>query len=106
MPLDYKQSAQLRTSLIFQGRIASAAMKWADSILANTAVDITQTVKRKEVNYAQETILSLNAKAQTLQPAVVQDGAIQQADLTAEGDSTVTDTALQGAVEAAIRKVI
>ncbi len=106
MPLDYKQSATLRTNLIFQGRIASAAMKWSDSIMANNAVDVTQPVKRQEINYAEEVFAQPNQKAQQLQPIVVQDGAVQSADLTADGDSTITDAALQGAVEASIHKVL
>lgn len=106
MPLDYKQSAQLRTNLIFQGRIGSAALKWADSILSNSATDLTAPQKRDEINYAEEVFAQPNQKAQQLQPVVVADPAVQSEDLTPEGDSTITDAALQGATEAAIRKVI
>ena len=106
MALDYKQSAQLRSNLIFQGRIASAALKWADSILSNSATDLTAPQKRDEINYAEEVFVNPNARAQQLQPVVVADPAVQQADLTTEGDSTITDAALQGATEAAIAKVI
>lgn len=106
MALDYKQSHQLRSNLIFQGRIASSALKWADSIFANNSVDLTQTVKRKEINYAEEVFISPNQKAAQLQPAVVQDGAVQGAGLTPEGDSTITDAGLQSAVEYAIQKLL
>ena len=106
MALDYKQSAELRTNFIFQGRIASAALKWADSILSNSATDLTAPQKRAEINYAEEVFAQPNTKAQQLQPVVVSDPAIQSGDLTAEGDSTATDAVLQGAVEAAIRKLI
>jgi|SRR5262245_1195164 len=107
MALDYKQSAQLRTNITFQGRIASAALKWAGSILANSAVDLTQTVKRKEINYAEALVLNANAKAAELQPMVVQDPAVQGADLDPEtGDSTIPDTQLQSAVEYTIQKIL
>ena len=106
MALDYKQSAQLRTNLIFQGRIASAALKWADSVLSNNAADLTAPQKRDEINYAEEVFVNPNARATQLQPVVVSDPAIQSGDLTSDGDSSVTDAVLQGATEAAIRKVI
>ena len=107
MPLDYRQSAQLRTNLIFQGRIASASLKWADSLMSNNAVDLTQPNKRDEINYAEEVFAQPNQKAQQLQPVVVQDPAIQAQDLDPEtGDSMVTDAYLQGAVEAAIQKTL
>lgn len=107
MALDYKQSAQLRTNLIFQGRIASAAIKWADSILSNNATDLTAPQKRDEINYAEEVFAQPNQKAQQLQPVVVQDPAVQAQDLDPEtGDSMITDPYLQSATEAAIAKTI
>lgn len=106
MALDYKQSAQLRTNLIFQGRIASAALKWADSVLSNNSTDLTAPQKRDEINYAEDVFVNPNARAQQLQPVVTSDPAIQNGDLASDGDSTVTDAVLQGATEAAIRKVI
>lgn len=106
MALDYKQSDQLRTNLIFRGRIASAALKFSASILSNNAIDITQTVKRQEVNYAEETFKNPASQATALQPAVVQDPAVQGASLDAEGNSTISDAALQSAVEIAIHKIL
>ena len=107
MALDYSQSAQLRTNLIFQGRISSAALKWADSVLSGNATDLTASRKRAEINYAEEVFAQPNAKAQQLQPVVVQDPAVQAQNLDPEtGDSMITDVYLQGAVEAAIGKLI
>jgi hypothetical protein len=107
MALDYRQSAQLRTNLIFQGRIASSALKWADSIFASNSVDLTQPQKPQEIFFARDVFMNPNQKAATLQPAVVQDPAVQAQDLDPEtGDSMITDAYLQAAVEAAIRKVI
>ena len=106
MALDYKQSAQLRTNYVFQGRIASAALKWSDAVLANTAVDITNLESRKSVNYSQQVYANPNGEAQRLQPIVVQDPAVQAQDLDEVGDSTITDAYLQSAVEAAIDKIL
>ena len=106
MALDYEQSAQLRTNLIFQGRIASAALKWSGSLLVNTSVDLTQAGKRAEIRYAEEVFQNPNGKAQELQPLVVNDPAVQAQDLDPQtGNSMITDPYLQGAVEAAISKV-
>ena len=105
MALDYKQSAQLRSNLIFQGRIATAALKWADSILSNPAADLRQGQMRDEINYAEEIYRAPSQKAQELQPIVVADPAVAGADLTPDGDSTVDDAALQSATEAVIHKV-
>jgi len=106
MALDYKQSAQLRTNLVFNGRIASAALKWSDSILANTAIDITLLENRKSVNYAQQVYANSNGEATRLQPIVVQDPAVQAQDLGEDGDSLITDAYLQSAVETAIDKIL
>jgi len=106
MPLDYKQSAQLRTNLVFNGRIASAALKWSDSVLANTAIDITLLENRKSVNYSQQVYQNPNGEATRLQPIVVQDPAVQAQDLGEDGDSLITDAYLQSAVETAIDKIL
>lgn len=105
MALDYEQSAKLRTNLIFQGRIASASLKWAQYLMS-APVDVTQAHKRREFHYAEDIIGNPNLKAQQLQPLVVQDPNVQTADLDTDGDSTVTDAALQTAVEGAIQKVL
>jgi hypothetical protein len=107
MALDYHQSAQLRTNIQFNGRIASAALKWADSILANTAIDVTNLENRKSVNYSQTVYRDPNGEASKLQPIVVQDPAVQAQDLDpATGDSLITDAYLQSAVESAIHKTL
>jgi hypothetical protein len=106
MALDYDQSAKLRTNIVFQGRIASAALVWAQYKLA-APVDVTQPVKRREFYYAEGIVANANQKAATLQPIVVQDGSVQGADIDAtDGDSTITDAALQTAVETAIGKLV
>jgi len=107
MALDYHQSAQLRTNLQFNGRIASAALKWADSILSDSALDVTDLENRKSFNYGQAVYQNPNGEANRLQPVVVQDPAVQAQDLDPEtGDSLITDAYLQSAVESAIRKII
>lgn len=106
MALDYKQSAQLRSNLIFQGRIATALLKWGDYIVGNSAADLTKAQTRREINVSERVFASPNQEAQMIQPVVVADGAIQAGDLTSEGDSTVSDTVLQTAVETALQKVI
>ena len=106
MALDYKQSAQLRTNFVFQGRIASAALQFADATLSKTAADLTDPITRKEVGYAPVIFMNPNGEAAKLQPIVVQDPAVQAQDLDEVGDSTITDAYLQGAVESSIRKIL
>lgn len=106
MALDYQQSANLRINLPFQGRIASAALIWAQSKMSGP-VDVTNPTARREYSYAQEVYTNPNGKAAQLQPGVVQDPAVQAADIDPEdGDSTITDPYLQQAVEATIAKMV
>lgn len=105
MALDYKQSADLRSNLAFQGRIASAMIKWADSILLQTAANLTQPNVRGNINYAEEIYANANVKAAQIQPLVVQDPAVQASNPDPDKGSTITDAALQSATEIAISKI-
>ena len=80
MALDYKQSASLRINQYFQGRIATAALGWAQSKMSGP-VDVTQPQARNEYAYAQEVYRNPNGEAAKLQPGVVQDPAVQAADI-------------------------
>jgi len=107
MALDYAQSASLRVNIPFQGRIGTAALKWASAILSDTSVDVSSSIARKNLDYARLVYAQPTQKAMELQPGVVQDPAVQAQDIVpSTGDSTITDPYLQQAVEATIAKVI
>lgn len=107
MALDYNQSAQLRGNVVFMGRIGTAALKWASYVLGNDKTDVTSAQVRRQLAYAQEIYNNTIVKAQQLQPAVVQDNAVQNAGIDPDsGNSTISDDALQQAVEGVIGKVI
>ena len=106
MALDYKQSADLRSNPVFMGRIGTAALKWASSILSGP-IDASSSLARRQLAYAQDVYAQPIIKAQALQPGVVQDPAVQAQNIDPEtGDSTITDPYLQQAVEATISKVV
>ena len=97
MALTYDQSAALMNDLAFRGRIKVAALKYADSIMneANT-VPAHNTRER----WALATMQNPEMVAMQIQPPTVMDPAVQ------ESGSTITDVALQGAVEGVINKLM
>jgi hypothetical protein len=107
MALDYKQSSELRINPIFMGRIGTAALRWSSSILSNSSLDISTGTARRKIKFAEDVYANPVIQAQKLQPGVVQDPAVQSEDIDPNnGDSTITDPALQSAVEATIDKII
>jgi hypothetical protein len=94
--MDYSESAALMTDPTFRGRIKVSALKYGDSIViaATPVADHTSLVK-----WAFRCFQMPDTIAMELQPLVVEDPAVQAAG------AAIDDVALQGAVEAAVRKV-
>lgn len=106
MALDYNESAQLRINQVFQGRVASASLKWAAYIFDGT-IQAGNSLDRRKLAYAQDVYQNPTMKANQLQPTVVQDQGIQAADLDPKtGDSTADDATVQTATERAIEKFL
>lgn len=95
--LTYEQSAQLMTDLQFRGRCKVACLKFADAIMHENAATAGHNTRTK---WAQQTLQQPDQVAGQVQPPTVMDPAVQ------ESGATVTDNALQGAVEAVVQKMM
>ena len=97
MALTYTESAALMTDPTFRGRIKVACLKYADSILiADTPVSMQSGL----VRWALRAFQMPDTVAQETQPPTVMDGAVQ-----ADG-AAISDGALQGSLEAVVRKLV
>ena len=95
--MSYTESAALMNDLEFRGRIKVAALKYADSIMleaTNVAAHNTR------LRWAQGCFQQPDQTAGQLQPPVVMDPAVQLAG------AEIVDTALQGAVEGVVNKML
>lgn len=97
MALSYTESAQLMQDMNFQGRVKVACLKFADSIM-NEASNVPAHNARYRWSVSCEQ--NPNQTTQLVTPPTVMDGAVQEAG------SSITDTALQGSVEAVVNKMI
>ena len=97
MALNYDQSAALMTDFAFRGRVKVACLKFADYI-ANEAA--TTPAHNTRYRWAQGCMMNPDNTATQVQPPTVMDGAVQTAG------STITDDALQSAVEGVIGKML
>jgi hypothetical protein len=95
--MTYTESAALMTDLEFRGRIKVAALTYADSIM-NEANSVAAHNSR--LKWAQSCMTQPDMTATTLQPPVCMDSAVK----TVGAD--VTDTALQGAVETTVNRML
>jgi len=86
------------TDVPFRGRIKVSAMQFATSIMNE---EPTVTAHNARMRWAQTMYQQPDAVALQLQPPVVMDPAVQNG-----GGASITDAALQGAVEAVINKLI
>ena len=94
--MTYEESAALMTDPQFRGRIKVASLKYADSIVIAPVPVSSHT---SLVRWAAQCIQNPDMVAQTLQPLVVMDAAVQ-----ADG-AEIADAALQGAVETTVQKI-
>jgi hypothetical protein len=97
MPLTYEQSAALMQDGVFIGRVKVGCITFARYIMDESAAVPAHSTR---IKWAQSTLASPDAAAQQLTPTVVMDPSVQ-----ADG-ATVSDAELQGAVEAAVNKLI
>jgi hypothetical protein len=98
-----EESNTLMMNVIFRGRIKVEALRFADSILIEAAATPAHNTR---VRWANETFRTPDLTAQTLQPGVVMDPAVQTAAIDPDGDSAISDAALGGAVQAVVNKML
>src|SRR5262245_12699723 len=103
MALSYEESAALMQNGVFIGRVKVGCITYARYI-SDEAPGTAGHSSR--VRWAQSTLQSPDGSAQQITPSVVMDGAVQGAGVNTDGNSQVTDQALQGAVEGAVNKLI
>jgi hypothetical protein len=95
MALTYEESAALMRDPNFGGRVKVACLKYADSIFNEaTTVEAHNT----HLRWAQQCIQQPDTTANAVTPPTVMDAAVQAAG------AEITDAALQGSVEATIKK--
>jgi hypothetical protein len=97
MAMTYDDSAGLTQDPAFRGRVKIACLKYADYV-HNEAPGTPGHTSR--LRWAQQTFQSPDAVAAQIQPPTVMDAAVQDAG------ATITDAALQSAVEGVINKFI
>ena len=97
MALTYEQSAALMKDPAFVNRVKVACLKFANYILDEPGDTIAHNTRAK---WAQQAMAVPDSVAQTTAPPVVMDAAVQ-----ADGD-TITDEALQTAVETVVNKLM
>jgi len=95
--MTYEESNALMTDLTFRGRVKVACLKYADSIMNEPS---STTAHNSRLRWASQTYQQPDMVATTTQPPTVMDAAVQ-----ADG-ANITDTALQGSVEAVVNKMI
>lgn len=95
--MTYTESAALMTDSAFRGRIKVASLKYADSILAEVE---TTPAHNTRLKWAQQTMQNPEMTASQIQPPTVMDAAVQT------DGADITDTALQGSVEAVVNKMM
>jgi hypothetical protein len=95
--LSYNQSAQLMMDNTFRGRVKTACLKYAESIMNEDPVVAAHNTRMK---WAAQCFQSPDTAAQQVQPPTVMDPAVQTAG------SGIPDNALQAAVEGVINKMM
>lgn len=97
MTLTYEQSSELMNDATFRGRVKVACITYARYITdepSNTPGHSTR------IKWAQQTLINPEVAVTQVTPTVVMDSAVQQ------DGSTITDPALQGAVENSVNKLL
>jgi hypothetical protein len=94
--MTYAESEKLMQDFAFRGRIKVASLKYADSIMGEVQ---TTPAHNTRVKWAVSALQQPDMTAQQLQPPVVMDSQVQT------DGADITDTALQGSVEAVVNKM-
>ncbi len=95
--MTYQEIGALMNDLDFRARIKVAALTYADSIM-NEANNVP--AHNTHLKWAQICMTSPETTAASLQPPVCMDAAVKEAG------ADVTDTALQGAVETTVNRLL
>jgi len=95
--LTYDQSAQLMSDSTFQGRVKTACLKFAESIMNELSSVPAHNARLK---WASQCFQNPSMVANQIQPPTVMDPAVQS-----QG-SAIPDDQLQGAVENVINQVM
>ena len=95
--LSYDQSAQLMNDYTFRGRVKTACLKFADTIMNEQPSVGAHNTRMK---WAAQCFQNPDIIAGQVQPATVMDPAVQSAG------SGIDDGGLQGAVEGVINKMM
>jgi hypothetical protein len=103
MALTYEQSAELMKNMIFVGRVKVACLTYARYI-SDEASDVPAHITR--LKWANQVMTMPDATASQITPTVVMDGAVQEAAIDTDGDSTIDDPGLQSATENAVNKMM
>jgi len=97
MAMTYSESALLMTDGEFHGRVKVACLKFADSIIGEAT---TTAAHNTRLRWANNCFQQPDVTASQVQPPTVMDTAVQNAG------ADITDTALQGSVEAVVGKML
>jgi hypothetical protein len=95
--MTYDESAALMQDTAFRGRVKVSCLKYADAIMIEAATVIGHNTRMR---WASQTFQAPDMAANNLQHAVCIDPAVEAAG------AAITDTALQGAVEAVVNKMM
>ena len=101
--MTYEESATLMNNSIFRNRVKVSCLKFADSIMIEPASVPAHNTRMK---WAQNTYQQPDMTASQITPPVTIDPAVQTAAIDPDGDSSISDAALQSAVEVTVTKII
>jgi hypothetical protein len=95
--MTYTESAALMNDQTFRGRVQVAVLKFADSIMIEAGSVPAHNTREK---WAVQAMQNPQMVAMQIQPPTVMDPAVQQ------DGASVTDVALQAAVEGVVNKLL
>ena len=98
MALTYDETAKLMQDATFRGRVSIACVNYARYITDEPASTPAHSTRYR---WAQATLVTPEGAVNQIIPTVVTDDAVQEA-----GGATITDAALQSAVETAVNKLL
>lgn len=101
--MDYTESSNLMQNSIFRGRVKVSCLKFADSIFIEAANTPAHNSRTK---WAVQAFQQPDMVAAQVTPPVVIDPAVQGSAVDPDGDSAISDAALQAAVEVTVGKMM
>ena len=95
--LTYEESAALMNDQIFRDRVKVGCITYARYITDEASTTPGHSTR---IKWAQQTLVQPDLSVNMVTPTTVMDDAVQQAG------AAITDTALQGAVETSVNKLL